>query len=128
MNWLQLARERPGDLTFGSTGNGTPGHLNGERFKRLVGIDVVHIPYRVVSQAVTDLMTARISFWISPLATVLPQLIAGELRALAAASEARLPDIPDVPTIKEMGLATTTPPPRMHFLHPRPRPPTSWIS
>ena len=100
---VSAARARPGDLTFGSTGNGTPGHLNGERFKRLVGIDVVHVPYRVVSQAVTDLMTARISFWISPLATVLAQLNAGQVRALAAASEARLPDIPDVPTIKEMG-------------------------
>ena len=100
---ITLARTRPGDLTFGSTGNGTPGHLNGEQFKRLVGIDVVHVPYRVVSQAVTDLMTARISFWISPLATVLPQLNAGQLRALAAATESRLPDIPDVPTIKELG-------------------------
>ena len=48
-------------------------------------------------------MTARISFWISPLATVLAQINAGQVRALAAASEARLPDIPDVPTIKEMG-------------------------
>ena len=100
---VSAARARPGDMTFGSTGNGTPGHLNGERFKRLVGIDVIHIPYRVVSQAVTDLMTARISFWISPLATVLAQINAGQVRALAAASEARLPDIPDVPTIKEMG-------------------------
>ena len=71
---VRLARSRPGQLTFGSVGNATPGHLNGELFKRLVGIDVVHVPYRMISQAVTDLMTARISFWISPVATVLPQL------------------------------------------------------
>ena len=100
---INLARARPGELTFGSTGNGTPGHLNGELFKRLVGIDVVHIPYRVVSQAITDLMTARISFWISPIATVLPQVNAGQLRALAVAGESRLSDVPDVPTIKESG-------------------------
>ncbi len=100
---VAMARAKPGDLTFGSTGNGTPGHLNGEQFKRLVGIDVVHVPYRVVSQAVTDLMTARISFWISPIATVLAQLNAGQVRALASATETRLPDIPDVPTIKEAG-------------------------
>ena len=100
---VEMARAKPGDLTFGSTGNGTPGHLNGEQFKRLVGIDVVHVPYRVVSQAVTDLMTARISFWISPIATVLAQLNAGQVRALASATETRLPDIPNVPTIKEAG-------------------------
>jgi tripartite-type tricarboxylate transporter receptor subunit TctC len=100
---IDLARARPGELTFGSTGNGTPGHLNGELFTRLVGIDVVHVPYRVVSQAVTDLMTARISFWVSPVATVLSQLNAGQLRALAVAGKSRLPDLPDVPTIKESG-------------------------
>lgn len=100
---VQMARKRPGELTFGSTGNGTPGHLNGELFKRQVGIDVVHVPYRLVSQAVTDLMAARISFWISPLATVLPQLSGGELRALAVAGKSRLPEIPDVPTIEESG-------------------------
>ena len=100
---VEMARAKPGDLTFGSTVNGTPGHLNGEQFKRLVGIDVLYVPYRVVSQAVTDLMTARISFWISPIATVLAQLNAGQVRALASATETWLPDIANVPTIKEAG-------------------------
>lgn len=100
---VNMAKSKPGELTFGSVGNGTPGHLNGERFKRLVGIDVVHVPYRQISQAVTDLMTSRISFWISPVATVLPQLNAGQVRALAVAGETRLSDIPDVPTIQESG-------------------------
>jgi len=90
---VKLAKARPGELTFGSAGNATPGHLNGERFKRLVGIDVVHVPYRMISQAVTDLMTARISFWISPVATVLQQLNTGQLRALAVAGDARLAPI-----------------------------------
>ena len=100
---VKLAKARPGELTFGSAGNATPGHLNGERFKRLVGIDVVHVPYRMISQAVTDLMTTRISFWISPVATVLQQLNTGQLRALAVAGDARLADLPDVPTIQESG-------------------------
>ena len=100
---VKLAKARPGELTFGSAGNATPGHLNGELFKRLVGIDVVHVPYRMISQAVTDLMTARISFWISPVATVLQQLNIGQLRALAVAGEARVADLPNVPTIKESG-------------------------
>jgi tripartite-type tricarboxylate transporter receptor subunit TctC len=100
---VNMARKNPGQVTFGSTGNGTPGHLNGELFKRLTGIEVVHVPYRVVSQAVTDLMTARIGFWISPVATVLQQLQQGQLRALAVAGDDRAPELPNVPTVKEAG-------------------------
>jgi tripartite-type tricarboxylate transporter receptor subunit TctC len=100
---VDTAKKNPGQVTFGSTGNGTPGHLNGELFKRLTGIEVVHVPYRVVSQAVTDLMTARIGFWISPVATVLQQLQQDQLRALAVAGESRAPELPDVPTVKEAG-------------------------
>ena len=73
-------------MTYASTGVGTPGHLNGELFKRLAGIEAVHVPYRSVSQAVTDLMESRVSFWISPVATVLPQITEGYLRALAVAA------------------------------------------
>ncbi len=102
--FVALGKSRPGALLFGSTGNGTPGHLNGELFRRLVGIDAVHVPYRVVSQAVTDLIAGRISFWISPIATVLPQIQAGQLRALAVAGPSRARDLPDVPTLKESGL------------------------
>jgi tripartite-type tricarboxylate transporter receptor subunit TctC len=91
-------------LTYASAGNGSPGHLNGELFKRLVGIEAIHVPYRVGSQAVTDLMTGQIAFWISPIATVLPQIQAGQVRPLAIAADARSPDLPDIPTIKEAGL------------------------
>jgi tripartite-type tricarboxylate transporter receptor subunit TctC len=69
-----------------------------------VGIEAVHVPYRVGSQAVTDLMTGQIAFWISPIATVLPQIQAGQVRPLAVASDARSPDLPDIPTIREAGL------------------------
>jgi tripartite-type tricarboxylate transporter receptor subunit TctC len=101
--FVALAKSRPGQLLFGSAGNGTPGHLNGELFKRLAGVEAVHVPYRVGSQAVTDLIAGRISFWISPIATVLPQLQAGQLRALAVAGQTRSRDLPDVPTVKERG-------------------------
>src|SRR4051794_22234442 len=60
--FVALAKSKPGELTFASTGNGTPGHLNGELFVRLAGIKAVHVPYRVVSQATTDIITGRISF------------------------------------------------------------------
>ena len=102
--FVALAKSRPGELLFGSAGNGTPGHLNGELFKRLTGIDVVHVPYRVGSQAVTDLIAGRISFWISPIATVLPQIQAGQLRPLAVSGRTRSRDLPDVPTVRESGL------------------------
>jgi tripartite-type tricarboxylate transporter receptor subunit TctC len=101
--FVALAKGRPGELMFGSAGNGTPGHLNGELFKRLTGIDAVHVPYRVGSQAVTDLIAGRISFWISPIATVLPQIQAGQLRALAVSGQTRSRDLPDVPTVRESG-------------------------
>lgn len=102
--FVVLAKARRGELTYASAGNGSPGHLNGELFKRLVGIEAIHVPYRVGSQAVTDLMTGQISFWISPIATVLPQIQAGQVRPLAVAGDMRTPDLPDIPTIKETGL------------------------
>jgi tripartite-type tricarboxylate transporter receptor subunit TctC len=102
--FVALAKARRGELTYASAGNGSPGHLNGELFKRLVGVEAIHVPYRVGSQAVTDLMTGQIAFWISPIATVLPQIQAGQVRPLAVAGDARSPDLPDIPTIREAGL------------------------
>jgi tripartite-type tricarboxylate transporter receptor subunit TctC len=102
--FVALAKSKPGELTFASTGNGTPGHLNGELFVRLAGIKAVHVPYRVVSQATTDIMTGRISFWIAPIPTNLQQVKAGQIRALAVAGESRSRDLPGIPTVKETGL------------------------
>jgi tripartite-type tricarboxylate transporter receptor subunit TctC len=102
--FVALAKSKPGELTFVSTGNGTPGHLNGELFMRLTGIKAIHIPYRVVSQGVTDLVTGRVSFWIAPIPTLLSQIQAGQVRALAVAGEARSSDLPGIPTIQESGI------------------------
>lgn len=101
--FVALAKSKFGELTFASTGNGTPGHLNGELFSRLVGIKAVHVPYRQMSQAVTDLITGRISFWIAPIPTNLQQVRAGQMRALAVAGESRSNDLPGIPTVKEAG-------------------------
>ena len=102
--FVALAKSKPGELTFASTGNGTPGHLNGELFARLVGIKAVHVPYRQMSQAVTDLITGRISFWIAPIPTNLQQVRAGQMRALAVAGQSRSNDLPGIPTVEEAGL------------------------
>ncbi len=101
---VALAKKKPGELTFASTGVGTPGHLNGELFSRLTGMQAVHVPYRVVGQAVTDLTAGRISFWIAPIPTMLQNIRQGQLRALAVAGSSRADDLPGIPTIKETGI------------------------
>lgn len=101
---VALAKSKPGELTFASTGVGTPGHLNGELFCRLAGIKAVHVPYRVVGQAVTDIVAGRISFWIAPIPTMLQNVRQGQLRPLAVAGEQRSSDLPGVPTVKETGI------------------------
>jgi tripartite-type tricarboxylate transporter receptor subunit TctC len=101
---VALAKKKPGELTFASTGVGTPGHLNGELFSRLAGIHTVHVPYRVVGQAVTDLTAGRIAFWIAPIPTMLQNIRQGQLRPLAVAGDSRSDDLPGVPTIKESGI------------------------
>ncbi len=101
--FVALAKARPGELLYGSTGNGTPGHLNGVLLSRLLGINTVHVPYRNGGQGTTDLLTGRIHFWVAPIPTRLEQVRRGQLRVLAVARSERSPDLPDVPTIKEAG-------------------------
>ena len=98
------AKAHPGKLTYGSAGNGTSGHLTGELFKSAAGIDVLHVPYKGGAPAITDLLGERISFMpINPI-EVLANVKAGKLRALAVASDKRVPYLPDVPTTTEAGL------------------------
>jgi tripartite-type tricarboxylate transporter receptor subunit TctC len=101
--FVALAKNKPGQLLYGSTGNGSPGHLNGELFCRLVGIKAVHVPYRVGSQGTTDLLMGRVQFWLAQIPTRLQEVRRGELRALAVAGNERSSDLPDVATVKELG-------------------------
>jgi tripartite-type tricarboxylate transporter receptor subunit TctC len=101
--FVDYAKSRPGQLFYGSTGNGSPGHLNGEVFARLVGIRVVHVPYRVGGQGTTDLLMGRVHFWLAQIPTRLEQVRNGQLRALAVAGRERSVDLPDIPTIEELG-------------------------
>src|SRR5262249_60535239 len=74
---VDLAKQKPGELTYVSVGNGTPGHLNGELFSRLVGIKGTHVPYPAMSNAVTDMVAGPVSFWIGPVPRLLQHLPPG---------------------------------------------------
>jgi len=101
---VRLAKANPGQLSFGSPGIGTPPHLAGELFKRMAGIDTVHVAYRGGGQAVTDLIGGQITYSIEGLTVQLPQVKAGLLRPLAVTGRRRVPSLPDVPTMAEAGL------------------------
>ena len=101
---IALAKAKPGQLSFGSPGVGTPPHMAAELFKRAAGIDIVLVPYRGGGQTVSDLMAGHIAASIEGMNVQLPQVKAGHLRALAVTSAQRVPSLPDVPTIAEAGL------------------------
>lgn len=100
---VALLKARPGGYSYASGGNGTPAHLNGEIFKRVNGVDVVHIPYKGLAPAITDIGRGDVHFMFGISSSVVPAIKAGRLRALAVASEQRLPALPDVPTMAEAG-------------------------
>ena len=102
---LELARLRPGTLSYGSAGNGTATHLAFEMLKSLAAIDVVHVPYKGAGQAVIDLAGGQLNFMIGDLPTLLPLVRSGKLRALAATSARRSVRLPELPTVAESGLA-----------------------
>jgi tripartite-type tricarboxylate transporter receptor subunit TctC len=101
---IALARTRPGQLNFASTGNGSSPHLTTEMFKMRVGIDIVHVPYKGTPPAVTDLIAGQVSMMFANTLSVLPQVKAGRLRALAITSAKRSTAAPELPTVAESGL------------------------
>ena len=101
---IAAARKQPGEITYASAGNGTPGHLTGEMFAKAAGISLKHIPYRGSAPALTDVIGAQIPLMFDPVQSVLPQVQGGRLRALAVSSRTRSPVLPQVPTIAETGL------------------------
>jgi tripartite-type tricarboxylate transporter receptor subunit TctC len=100
---IALAKAKPGELTFSSSGSGGAPHLAGELFKSLTGTDVQHIPYRGSGPAVIDLMAGRITMMFDATPSLLPSIEAGKLRPLAAASPQRHRLLPDVPAFAELG-------------------------
>ena len=103
---VALARQKPGALTFGSTGNGSGAHLAGELFKTRAGIDMLHVPFKGLAPMTTEMLADRIDLGIVPLPGLIAQMIAADkVRALAVASANRATQLPAVPTFAEAGVA-----------------------
>ena len=101
---IALAKAKPGELAFASAGNGTSQHLSGELFKKMIGVDVIHIPYKGSAPAVTDLVGGQVQLMFDNIPSSLPHVRAGKLRALAVTGPRRSPVLPDLPTVSEAGL------------------------
>jgi tripartite-type tricarboxylate transporter receptor subunit TctC len=98
---IALAKARPGQLTFSSSGNGGSGHLAGEMFKSMAGVDLVHVPYRGTAPAATALLSGEVSMSFGNVVAFMPQVKAGRLHAIALTSLKRAPALPDIPTVAE---------------------------
>jgi tripartite-type tricarboxylate transporter receptor subunit TctC len=101
---IALAKQKPGALNFSSAGNGTMLHLNGELFKNLTGIDIVHVPYKGAAAAMTDLISGQVQLAFNPPSVTLSHMKSGRLRALAVTSARRSALAPELPTIAEAGV------------------------
>jgi tripartite-type tricarboxylate transporter receptor subunit TctC len=101
---IALAKSKPGDLTFGSSGNGGAVHLTGELFKQAAQIQMLHVPYKGSAPALADLMGGRIDMIFDVTPGDLPYITSGRVKALAVTTAKRIPALPDVPTVQESGL------------------------
>ena len=100
---VSYAKQRPGELTYASSGNGTPQHLSMELFKLEAGVDLTHVPYKGTAGAVIDTVAGRVNALFIPIHTALPFLQRKQLRMLAIVSPERSPVVPNAPTMKEAG-------------------------
>jgi tripartite-type tricarboxylate transporter receptor subunit TctC len=101
---IDYAKSHPGELNYASLGIGSSGHLATTLFSDLAGIKVQHVPYTSYSQAVTDMISGRISLWITTLGGAVGNIQSGKMRALAVSGRSRAAQLPDVPTFNELGI------------------------
>src|SRR5438270_4962686 len=104
MDLIAYAKKNPGKLTNGSSGNGTTGHLGGELFKMMTGVDIVHVPYKGSAQAINDLISGQIQVMFDNVPSIGPQVKAGRVRGLGVSAPKRAASFPDIPTIAEAGV------------------------
>ncbi|MBI3716228.1 MAG: tripartite tricarboxylate transporter substrate binding protein [Betaproteobacteria bacterium] len=101
--FVKYAKANPGKLNFGSAGSGASHHMAGEMFKRMAGIDMVHVPYKGIGPMMQDLLGGQVEVCFDSLSSSAPQIKAGKLIPLAITSATRSPAFPDIPTMGELG-------------------------
>jgi len=101
---VALAKSKPGQLNFASSGPGSMPHLAGELFKTSAGIDIMHVPYKGAAPAVNDIIGQQVQMVFLDIPVLLPQVQSGKVKAIAIGSRERAPSLPDVPTTSEVGL------------------------
>jgi tripartite-type tricarboxylate transporter receptor subunit TctC len=101
---IAIAKARPGQLSYASSGVGSATHMTTELFRMMAGIDIVHVPYKGSGQAMVDLIGGQVALAFDQITSSQPQVEAGKLRALAVTSAKRFPSVPKLPTVAEAGL------------------------
>jgi len=101
---VAMAKAQPGKINYASIGNGSPSHLGMEMLKRQAGIDMLHVPYKGSGPALIDVMAGHVPVMMDSVVSSSPHVKAGKLRALAVTTAARVPSLPDVPTVAESGI------------------------
>lgn len=102
---VAMAKAQPGKINYASIGNGSPSHLGMEMLKRQAGIDMLHVPYKGSGPALIDVMAGHVPVMMDSVVSSSPHVKSGKLRALAVTTAARVPSLPDVPTVAEQGLS-----------------------
>jgi len=103
-DFIADAKAKPGSISFGSVGVGSAVHISSEKFRLAAGFEATHIPYRGGSEVIADILGGRIDFYFCPLATALPLIREGQVRALVVSTARRVVELPDVPTPVDIGL------------------------
>jgi tripartite-type tricarboxylate transporter receptor subunit TctC len=103
-DFIALAKAKPGQLNFTSAGTGSGTHFGGEMFKASAGIDVVHVPHKGIPEALTEVMTGRVHYFMAPIGSAVGLVRDGKLRALAVSTAQRTRTNPEIPTIAESGI------------------------
>ncbi len=102
--FLALAKAKPGELNYASSGPGTPYHMAGELLKAMAGVDIVHVPYKGSAGARTDVLGGQVQMMFDAITTMAPNVRAGKLRALGTSGKVRSAVLPEVPTVSEAGV------------------------
>ena len=101
---IALAKAKPHELNYASSGPGTPYHMAGELFKAMAGLDIVHVPYKGSSGARTDILGGQVQMMFDAITTMAPNVRAGKLKAFGTTGKARSPVLPEIPTVSEAGV------------------------